>query len=716
MKKNVKQKSAIVLVVFLILTLICGYMTAAGVGSQSKGKASHIKLGLDLSGGVSITYEVNEKNPSQTDMDDTAYKLQKRVESYSTEASVYQEGSNRINVEIPGVTDANKILEELGKPGSLNFTTEDGKTVITGSDIVSAEANNNTNATNIKDRYTVTLNLNASGAKKFATATKANIGKRIAIVYDNNVISAPQVQSEIKDGTASINGMSSFEEANQLASTIRIGALPLELKEVHSTVVGAQLGKEAISSSLKAGVIGFAIVCIFMIVVYLLPGIVASVALVAYLILMLLALNGLNVTLTLPGIAGIILSIGMAVDANVIIFTRIREEIAVGKSVRSAIRSGFDKALSAILDGNITTLIAAAVLYIKGSGTIKGFATTLAIGIILSMFTALVITKLLLNAFYNLGLNSEKLFGKAKKPKVRNYVRISKFCVIGSFLVIALGFVFMPINNSKIGSILNYSLEFKGGTATTITFDKSEDINEIEDDVIALVAKITGETAPQSQKVIDDNQLIVKTSELSLDQREKVDKALKKDFKVTSVAPENISSSVSDEMKQDAVVSILIAAVCMLIYIAFRFKDIKFGASAVLALLHDVLVVLTVYSVARLSVGNNFIACMLTIVGYSINATIIIFDRIRENLKLMSLRKDGLETIVNTSISQTFSRTINTSLTTFIMVFVLFIMGVPAIREFSLTLMVGIVCGAYSSVCITAPIWYYMKTKLVKKK
>lgn len=716
MKKNVKQRSAFLLAIFLVLTLFFGYITVAGIGSHNKGKASNIRLGLDLAGGVSITYEVNEKKPSQTEMDDTIYKIQQRVTSYSTESSVYQEGVNRINVEIPGVSDANKILEELGKPGSLNFMTEDGKVVLTGSDITTADAQSQeTNAAGMKENVVV-LELTPTGAKKFADATGENIGKSIAIVYDNQIISNPVVQSKITQGSAVINGMANYEEAEKLASTIRIGALPLELKEIRSNVVGAQLGKEAISTSLKAGAIGFALVCVFMMVVYLFPGVIASMALIAYIILMLLFLNVFNVTLTLPGIAGIILSIGMAVDANVIIFTRIKEELGTGKSLRSSIKSGFEKALSAIVDGNITTLIAAAVLYIKGSGTIKGFATTLAIGIVLSMFTALVITKLLVNVSFNLGFTSEKLYGTARKVKERNYVKMGKVCGIISVAIIALGFIFMPINNAKTGSILNYSLEFKGGTATTITFDEGVKLEEVEADVVALISKETGEKSPQSQKVKDNNQLVVKTKELTVDQREAVDTALKKDFKVTAVAPENISSSVSNEMKNDALVSVIIATICMLIYIAFRFKDIKFGASAVVALLHDVLIVLTVYSVARLSVGNTFIACMLTIVGYSINATIIIFDRIRENLKVMNVRKDGFEHIVNTSISQTFTRTINTSLTTFIMVFVLFIMGVPSIKEFAITLMAGIVCGAYSSVCITGPMWYFFKKHINAKK
>lgn len=712
-----KQKAVLSLVLFLLVSILCGYITAFGVGKEHKGRVENIRLGLDLAGGVSITYEIVGDKPTETEIQDTIYKLQKRVEGYSTEAEVYQQGDDRIAVEIPGVSNANAILEELGKPGALTFTTESGETVLTGSNIKSAEAKT-TEENGIKN-YVVALTMDNKGAEKFAKATAENIQKPIIISYDNEVVSAPIVQTTIDNGECVIDGMESFEAAEQLASTIRIGALPLELKELRSNVVGAQLGQDAISTSLKAGAIGFVLICIFMIAVYALPGVCAVIALVVYVILTLLALNGFNVTLTLPGIAGILLSIGMAVDANVIIFTRIKEEIKSGMSVQNAISTGFEKAKSAILDGNITTLIAAIVLGLKGSGSVIGFAQTLGIGILLSMFTALYVTRVLVNAFYQLGAKDAKLYGKLREFKSWNYIKASKICIIVSVVVIALGFVFMPINkaNKNINNYLNYSLEFMGGTSITLTMDDKNAItDEFDKEVCDLVGSIAKTTSVQSQKVMDSNQLVVKTVELTVPQREQLQNTLEKQYNIKSFATENISSSVSSEMKTDAAVAVVIATICMLIYIAFRFKDIRFGASAVVALIHDVLVVLTVYSVFKLSVGNTFIACMLTIVGYSINATIVIFDRIRENLKEMNVKKDGLDTIVNTSISQTFTRTINTSLTTFVMVFVLYIMGVPSIKEFAFTLMAGVVCGAYSSVCITGPIWFMMKQVQKRKE
>lgn len=706
------------LFVVAALIVILGFTTLVGFGSRNTGAMENIKLGLDLAGGVSITYKVTDKNPTSEEMRDTVYKLQKRVDGYSTEATVYQEGDDRISIEIPGVNDANAILTELGKPGSLEFQTEDGETVLSGSDIKTAEAKTGQNQDTGAAEYMVELQLNEEGKEKFAKATEENIGKQIAIIYDGETISSPNVDEKIPDGMAYINGMSSFEEAEELASTIRIGGLKLELEELNSQVVGAQLGEEAISTSLKAGVIGLIIVFIFMCVVYLLPGLASSIALLIYTGIVLVLLNAFDITLTLPGIAGIILSIGMAVDANVIIFARVREEITDGKSVKSALRLGFQKALSAIVDGNVTTLIAAVVLWLKGTGSVKGFAQTLALGIVVSMFTALVITRMIINAFYAIGIRKEKFYAKVKPArKPINFLGKRKIFFAASIAVIAAGLIVMGVNGARGKGMLEYSLEFQGGTSTNVTFNQDYSLEEIDSKVVPVVEKATGDAEVQTQKVRDTNQVIIKTKALDLEKREALDQALVEEFQVdeSKITYSNISSTISSEMRQDAIIAVAIAAVCMLLYIWFRFKDIRFATSSVAALVHDVLVVLVFYAVSRISVGNTFIACMLTIVGYSINATIVIFDRIREELKTRR-RKEPLADIVNRSITMTLTRSIYTSLTTFIMVFVLFVMGVSSIKEFALPLMVGIVCGAYSSVCITGALWYVMRRKIGKNR
>ena len=705
MKSN-KRKGIIGLLITLICIGVFGYF---GYDTMDD-----IKLGLDLAGGVSITYQAVEENPSSEEMSDTIYKLQQRVQNYSTEAEVYQEGSNRINIDIPGVSDANAILEELGKPGSLIFVDESGNTILTGDQVASAKAA--IQEKNGQKSYVVSLTFTEEGAKTFADATAKNIGKRIGIIYDGSMVSYPTVNSAITGGECYIDGMQDYDEAENLAATIRIGSLSLELEELRSNVVGAKLGQEAIATSLKAGAIGFGIVAIFMIAVYLVPGLASVLALCLYVALELVLLSAFEVTLTLPGIAGIILSIGMAVDANVIIFTRIKEEIGIVKTVKSAIKTGFSKALSAIIDGNVTTLIAAVVLFWRGSGTVKGFASTLALGIVPSMFTALFVTKAILNAQYNLGLDDPKFYGVSKEKKAINFLGKKNLCFIISCVVIVAGWVTMGVHGAGGDGVLNYSMEFKGGTSTNVTFNEDMSLEDISSKVVPVVIKVTGDAEVQTQKVTGTNEVIIKTKTLSVDQRQALNDALVENFGVEEdkITAESISGAVSNEMKRDAIEAVIIATICMLIYIWFRFKDIRFATSAVLALLHDVLVVLTFYAAARWSVGSTFIACMLTIVGYSINATIVIFDRVRENLKIKT-NKQSLADLVNLSITQTFTRSINTSLTTVVMVIVLFIMGVSSVREFALPLIVGIVCGTYSSVCITGALWYVMTTHKKEK-
>ena len=714
MKKN---KGILSLILIVVLTALLGFTCIVGFGENHTGSARNIKLGLDLNGGVSITYQVKGENPTSEQMSDTIYKLQKRVEQYSKEVSVYQEGDDRINIEIPGVTDANAILEELGKPGSLEFQDKDGNVVLDGTDVKSAEAKTQQNQSTKANEYVVVLSLTEEGTTKFAQATTDNLGKQIAIVYDGETISSPVVNSVIDGGEAYISGMSSYEAAENLASTIRIGGLQLELEELRSNVVGAQLGSAAIETSLKAGVIGLAIVFAFMCIVYLLPGFAASFALLIYTGIVIVLLNAFNITLTLPGIAGIILGIGMAVDANVIIFARVREEISAGISVKTALKNGFQKAMSAILDGNITTLIAALVLWLKGSGTVKGFAQTLALGIIVSMFTALVITRLIVFAFYAIGIRDVKFYGKAKEArKPIDFLGKRKYFFALSSLVIVIGFVAMGIQSANGNGALNYSLDFKGGTSTNVTFNEDYSIEEIDEKIVPIVEETVGDKNVQTQKVKGTNQVIIKTKALDLDGREALNKALVDNFGVDDslITAENISSTVSSEMRQDAIVAVVIATICMLIYIWFRFNDIRFATSAVIALVHDVLVVLTFYAIARVSVGNTFIACMLTIVGYSINATIVIFDRIREEMKYKK-RDEDLADVVNKSITYTLTRSIYTSFTTIVMVAILYVLGVSSIKEFASPLMVGFIGGAYSSVCITGALWYIMKKHSKKK-
>ena len=740
---NSKVKGVLQVLLVLVLIAAFAFVAARGIGGAHRGSAKNIRLGLDLEGGVSVTYQAYKtdstgkrtgEQPTDKDMADTIYKMQKRVETLeSTEAAVYQEGSDRVTIDIPGASDSEEVLKELGKAGALYFIlysdlkTEKGgtpnegdkvvydksKVLLTGDMIGEATSGSRQQEGTGKTEYGVSIKFAGKGIKKFAKITGEHVGEQLAIVYDEKLVSAPNLKEEISGGECWISGSFTSESAEQLASTVRIGALPLELENIHGNVVGATLGSQALKSSLFAGVVGLILVIIFMIVMYRISGVAASIALIFYVGAMLLALNGLNVTLTLPGIAGIILSIGMAVDANCIIFTRIREELATGKTVASAIDNGFSKAMSAIIDGNVTTLIAALVLYLKGSGTVKGFAMTLGIGIVLSMFTALFITKLLMKAFCALGMTNTSMYGVQKERKTINFIGNWKKYVVISGAVVVICVAGLVVRAASGGPLFNYSLDFAGGNSTSVDLSKTvtdEDKQKAEDTAKSVIGI----------SVADNTKIVVRTEELSEQKSEELKATMAKTFGVdesTKIESEFISGSVSDEMKVDAAVATLIATLCMLLYIWIRFRKLSTGISAVLALVHDVIAVLTVYVVASafIPVGSTFIACMLTIVGYSINDTIVVFDRIREN-KAKATSRTSLAEIINKSITETLSRSINTSVTTFIMVFVLAVFGVDSVRQFAIPLIVGIISGCYSSVCVASPLWYVLSGKGEKEQ
>ena len=562
-----KRSAVIVIIAFLLITALCIYTAAFGWGPEHKGAASNIKKGLDLEGGVSITYETDVKNPSASDLSDTRYKLQQRVDQYSTESNVYLEGDNRITVEIPGVTNADEILEGLAAPGSLYFIAQvgsdgaqnysmssetgeyelnksieelraDGSIVCEGSDVTDASGVMEQGSTGLQQAV-VKLSFSKEGAQKFAAATQTaySNNQTIGIYYDGRFISVPGVNAVIDDGNAIIEGMGSLEEATQIASYIRIGGLKLKLNEIRSNIVGAQLGQEALRTSL------------------------IGVALIFYAALMLLLLGLFKITLTLPGVAGIILSIGMAVDANVIIYTRISEELTNGVPLSKALNFGFDKATSAIVDGNVTTIIAAFVIMILGTGTIKGFAINLAIGVALSMFTALVVSKLLVRAVFSLGLSDRKKWGRVKKERNYRFVRnMPKFLILAA-LVVALGIGSMVMHSSKGERALNYSLDFIGGTATTVEFPKDYSLGQLDDQVKPVVEKITGDSNVLMQKVVGSNQVIIKTRTLNQDERVSMADALEENFDVKdgNITTESISAAIGKEIRNNAIMAVAIA-------------------------------------------------------------------------------------------------------------------------------------------------------------
>jgi len=747
-----KKNKAYAIIAIILAAMIGLGVYAAGVLQATTLKGDNgITLGLDLSGGVSITYQIMTENPTQTEINDTIAKMEERAENYSTEYAVYQVGEDRITVEIPGVFDANAVLEELGSPGALYFIKEtnadgeynysydetseekmpyvlnypleeliaDGSVILTGNDVKSAEAGYQ------PDQYgnqapIVSMSFTDEASEIFAveTARAAAAGEPIAIYYDDHFISVPMVEEAITNGQCVISGSSTYADAEELATFIRIGAISLKLEELESNVVGAQLGSQALTSSIKAAAIGLLLIMLFMIVTYRLSGVVSAISLSIYTFATILLIQLAEITLTLPGIAGIILGIGMAVDANVIIFARIKEEIAFGKTVSMSIKDGYKKAMSAILDGNVTTFIAAFVLMALGSGTVKGFAYTLMISIVMSMLSALVVAKYLMQAFYAVGLKDEKFYGRAKEVKTIDFMKRRGLWFVISIAIIVAGIAGMLYFGATTGNTLNYGVEFAGGTSTTADFGKEYTIEEIENEIVPYVSKVTKDAAVQAVNVDDSTEIVLKTRTLSLEEREELNAMLVEAFGVeeNTISSQSISSTVSNEMRQDAIIAVIVACIAMLIYIRFRFQDIRFAASSIIALVHDVLIVLAAYALLRITVGNTLIACVLTIVGYSINNTIVVFDRIRENMS--SINKQTPQVwyeVANRSLTQTLTRSINTTITTFVMVLLLYILGVPAIKEFALPLMVGLMAGTYSSLFIATELWYEMKVRIKQK-
>ena len=710
-----------ILAVLVIIVLVFGwYVTLFGIGDQSKDDAitsvkDTLKYGLDINGGV---YVVMEAQTDETGdelkelMEQTRAVLDNRVNQMGVaEASVTIEGTNRIRVEMPGVEDADEAIQAIGKTAQLYFILADGSVVLDGSHVKDAQV-----ATD-GSYYKILLEFDSEGASLFEEGTRKAYNQEvtpsidglsaneIAIVLDDEIVVNPRVQSVISGGNCEMTGNYSKEEATMTAALIRGGALPVELVEVQSSVQAATIGADALDKSIIAGAIGLAIVFLLMIIFYGMLGFLADIALLLYVIMFLWSMVAFNVVLTLPGIAALILSIGMAVDANVIIFARIKEEISAGKSIRVAVDAGFKNALSTVLDAQITTLIAAVVLYEVGTTSVKGFALTLMIGIIISIFTAVVITQL----FISLLANSEKFaknkyFGvnedgtpKQMLNKTFSFIKHRKVFYIISVTIILVGLVWSLIFG------MNYGIDFTGGTTFQIELGKQVPIEDVKKTLEEY------ELDPQIIYAGEGNtQVIIKTIE-SLDnsQRNEIIATLEDAYGITDesiLASEQFGPSVGDELKVNALKAVIIASIGMLIYIIFRFKSWKYGLSAVAGVVHDVLIVIAFYAIFGFTINNPFIAAILTLVGYSINDTIVIFDRIRENKTINP--RDGNEVNIDRSINQTLNRTIMTSLTTLVVMIPLCIMVSSSIREFIIPLMVGVIVGCCSSIFICSPLYY----------
>lgn len=702
MKTNKKKKSLVLLVVSVIAIFslaLAGFKGFEVAGWQYKSFDDVLTKGLDLQGGVSVLMEIKADEVTSEDLEKTKQLLALRVNKVGVaETVVTTEGEKRIRVDIPGAFDSSEIVSSLSKSGNLTFIDPNGNVVLTGADVKNASSGLDQNAKPI-----VNLELTEEGRTKFANATKEFLNQKITIKLDDEEISAPTVQSTITDGRAQISGSKTADEAKSTAALINAGALPVPVEAVEISNVGAQLGAEALPNALKAGAVGLVLIFLFMIIYYKIPGVIASIVLTLYITLTLMVFAESGVTLTLPGIAGLLLTIGMAVDANVLIFERIKEELRLGASMKSAVKSGFENAHSAIIDSNVTTILVGLVLYFMGTGAVKGFAVTLMVGIVMSMFTALVITKFLMKLSVEAGIlkgmgtiknNSEKM-----KIKIIERSKIW-FAISGVLIVIGLGFMFTKG--------LDFGIDFTGGTRVVVELGADFNKEEVDGVVKGIVSDAVTNT-------IDDTQYEIKSQDLDSAKVDELFKELQEKYSLedeAKLSESQIGASIGEELTKGSILALGVAFICMLIYIAFRF-EFSFGVSSLIALAHDILITLSVFAIFSITINTPFIASILTIVGYSINATIVIFDRIRENKKL-SKTMDVAE-LADKSVNQTLARSINTSLTTLFVIGSVYIF-VPTVREFSLPLLIGVIVGAYSSIFIASPVWVAIKKRTKSKK
>ncbi len=733
MKKTILSIGIVVLIIALmVFTVFFGL--DLGV-FRIEALQDGVTLGLDLVGGSEISYEaeVPEGMGSaelKQAMEAVQTMLRQRLNSLGyTEATVVLSGDRGVNVSIPNVSNPEQAVQMLGATAVIEFRDHAGNVILTGEDIESATAAYMPTGDGGVSEYIVSLKLKPAGQAKFRDGTRAVASlpnedlRWVAIVLDDEVISSPRVSAEYAstgidtDSPIIQLGESNVEYATYLADIINSGALPFALHDTKLQAVGASLGERSLETAILAGIIGILLVMVFMIVFYRVPGLIADLALVLYIALFLVVMSAFRLNLSLPGIAGIILTIGMAVDANIVIYERIREELISGRTLRSAVDAGFKRAITAILDSNITTMIAGFVLLWKGTGTILGFAKTLLIGVVLSMICMLIVPRAILRSLATLRKYKPFMYGLPRKSvpadslnKRMEFVKKGKLFALVSGILCITAVVSLLLLPFKV-NLFNLDIDFAGGVV--IEYDIGRPVTvEVSDEVSDMVLEETGVRPSSVVKAGDRGTIVnIRIQELTTEQRDAVKNGLDRLYGAENVVLESsnfVSASVGRDITRAAFITSILAAALILIYITVRF-EIRSGLAAVICLIHDLLVMLSCYVIFRVQLNMNFIAAALTIIGYSINATIVVFDRIRENLKKSG---DGdFPAVVDRSITQTLRRSLGTTLTTMLPVVFLLILGVDSIRNFALPILVGVVSGCYSSTCVAGPLWNLLRGK-----
>ncbi|KOY81049.1 protein translocase subunit SecDF [Lysinibacillus macroides] len=724
----------------LILVLL-----AAGISTTVNGVLKDIKLGLDLQGGFEVLYEVKELKEGQKITPEivtaTSTALGERVNAIGvSEPSIQVEDKNRIRVQLAGVDDQESARKLLSTSANLTFRDVDDNLLLDGDDL---KANGAKDSFDQQNRPIVSLTL--KDAEKFADITSKiaakPVGENLLVVwldFEEGVdsykaesqkakpryASAATVDKTLNTTDVMISGNFTVEETKNLADILNAGALPVKLDEIYSTSVGAQFGADALNDTIFAGIVGVVIIFLFMLFYYRLPGFVSIITLVVFTFLVLVIFDWINAVLTLPGIAAIVLGIGMAVDANILAAERIREELRVGHPVKKAFQLGSKQSLSAIVDAQLTTLLAAAVLFYFGTSSVQGFATTLIISILLSFLTAVWGSRVLLGLLVNSGyFNNPAWFGIAKSKQHSldenmgaldlstkfdrfDFVHNRKKFYTFSLAILVAGLVVLGIFR------LNLGIDFSSGTRVQIEADQTLTKEEVEQyvDSIGFPSDDIVLSGEKSSSAVVRYKTDLSQADILKFQKETTEK-YGHNPTVSTVSP-----TVGKELVKNAIKALSLAAIGIIIYVAIRFEW-RMGIGAIVSLLHDVFLIIAVFSFMRLEVDITFIAAVLTIVGYSINDTIVTFDRMRENLERYDTINDRevLANIVNKSLRQTMGRSVNTVLTVIIVVVALLMFGAPSIQNFSIALLIGLITGMYSSVCIAAQIWYSLKIREMKK-
>ncbi|MHA6259297.1 protein translocase subunit SecDF [Sporosarcina sp. CAU 1771] len=729
------------IIAFLLLLVIFG----ATIGTTVNPIMKDVKLGLDLQGGFEVLYQVESlkdgEEITKTMVQDTRSALSRRIDVLGVaEPSIQEESGNRIRVQLAGVKDQQSAREILSTQANLTFRDVNDRILLDGNDLREGKAK-----ANFGEFGDPVVTLELKDPKKFGEVTtevsqmKPNNQLVIWLDFEEGVdsfaaeiqkadpkfVSAPNVKNPINSSSVEISGSFTTDETRELAGILNAGALPVHLEEIYSTSVGAQFGEQALSKTIFAGIIGIALVFLFMLVFYRLPGFVAVVTLSVYIFLILLVFTLINGVLTLPGIAALMLGVGMAVDANILTYERIREELRVGKSIETSFVSGAKSSFTAILDANITTMLAAVVLFIFGTSSVKGFATMLIISILVSFLTAVWGSRLLLGLLVRSGVldNKPGLFGiaasriHAPEEEVKtldlttkfdrfDFVSVRKRFYVISAILLTTGIIVLGIFK------LNLGIDFAGGTRVEILADERLSADEISEFVETIGLS-------SSDIVISGDAGNIGVVRFKEEFKQAEINSLKSAIAEEYGAEPNVSAvsdTVGKELAMNAFYALIFASIGIVIYVAFRFEW-RMGLASIIGLIHDAFFMVAAFSILRLEVDITFIAAVLTIIGYSINDTIVTFDRIRENLNDRVEVKDASELadIVNKSLRQVLGRSVNTVLTVVFVVVALMILGAASIQPFAIALLIGLIAGTYSSIFISAQIWYELKKRELKE-